>query len=55
MAKAFNKLSHTLLLHKIFNIGIQGDVMKWIKSYLITYLIEIKALKLRSICQNPKR
>ena len=28
MAKAFDKVSHKLVLHKLFNIGIQGDVQK---------------------------
>ena len=37
MAKAFDKVSHKLLykllFHELFNIGIQGDVLNWIKCY----------------------
>ena len=42
MAKAFDKVSHKLLLHKLFNIGIQGDVLKWIKSYLFNGIQSVK-------------
>ena len=37
MAKAFDKVSHTLVLHKLFNIGIQ-DVLNWIISYLFNII-----------------
>ena len=42
MAKAFDKVSHKLLLHKLFNIGIQGDVLKWIKYYLFNRIQSVK-------------
>ena len=42
MAKALDKVSHTLLFHKLFNIGIQGDVLKWIKSYLCNGIQSVK-------------
>ena len=42
MAKAFDNISHKLLLHKLFNIGIQGDYMKWIKSYLFNIIHSVK-------------
>ena len=32
--KVFDKVSHKLLLHKLFNIGIQGYVLNWIKYYI---------------------
>ena len=45
MSKAFDKVLHKLLLHKLFNIGIQGDVLKWIKSYLFNRIQSIKIEK----------
>ena len=38
----FDKVSHKLLLHKLFNIGIQGDVLKWITSYLFNRIQRVK-------------
>ena len=32
--KAFDKVSHTKLLHKLSHYGICGDVIMWLKSYL---------------------
>ena len=52
MAKAFDNVSHKVLLHKLFNIGIQGDVLNWIKSYLFN---SIQSVKIIIICLNPKR
>ena len=34
MAKSFDKVSHTKLLHNIYNIGICGNVYSWFESYL---------------------
>ena len=34
MAKAFDKVSHTTLLHKIYNLGICRNVYSWFESYL---------------------
>ena len=34
LAKAFDKVSHTKLLHKLSNYGICGDVIMWLKSFL---------------------
>ena len=42
MAKAFDKVSHKVLLYKLFNIGIQGDVLNWIKSYLFNRIQSVK-------------
>ena len=33
-AKAFDKVDHRILLHKLNNIGIQGKLLKWIESFL---------------------
>ena len=33
-AKAFDKVDHELLLHKLHCYGIQGSLLKWIKSFL---------------------
>ncbi|KAL8582913.1 hypothetical protein ACOMHN_057066 [Nucella lapillus] len=33
-AKAFDKVNHSLLLHKIHDYGIKGKTNKWIKSFL---------------------
>ena len=34
LAKSFDKVSHTKLLHKLSHYGICGDVIIWLKSYL---------------------
>ena len=34
MSKAFDSLDHNILLHKIYNYGIRGNVYEWMKSYL---------------------
>ena len=34
IAKAFGKVSHTTLLHKIYNLGICGNVYSLFESYL---------------------
>ena len=33
-AKAFDRVSHQGLLTKLFNIGIRGNLMNWIKDFL---------------------
>ena len=33
-AKAFDKVSHKILLRKIENLGINGKVLTWLKSFL---------------------
>ena len=33
-AKAFDKVSHRLLLHKIQNYGVRGSTLKWIEDFL---------------------
>ena len=35
IAKAFNKVSHLLLLHKLQSFGIKGKSNDWIKCWLI--------------------
>ena len=52
MAKAFDKVSHKLLLHKLFNIGIQGDVLKWIKTYLFN---RIQSVKIDNNMSKPQK
>ena len=43
MAKAFDKVSHTKLLHKIYNLGICGNVYSWFDiSYLKNRLQRFK-------------
>ncbi|CAG9124933.1 unnamed protein product [Plutella xylostella] len=32
--KAFDRVDHTILLHKLQILGIHGDLLRWIKSYL---------------------
>ena len=52
MAKALDKVSHKLLLHKLFNICIQGDVLKWIKSYLFN---RIQSVKIDNNMSKPQK
>ena len=33
-AKAFNKVSHRLLLHKLSRYGIEGKLLAWLRNYL---------------------
>ena len=34
LAKAFDKVDHGILLHKLFTLGIRGKVLKWIEQFL---------------------
>ena len=34
LAKAFNSVNHKLLLKKLKNVGIRGNLLRWITSYL---------------------
>ena len=34
MSKAFDTVDHVLLLKKLYNMGIKGDLLSWIQSYL---------------------
>ena len=52
MIKAFDKVSHKLLLHKLFNSGIQGDVMNWIKYYLFN---RIQSVKINNNMSKPQK
>ena len=42
MAKEFYKVSHTKLVHKIYNLGIFGNVYSWFESYLKNRLQIVK-------------
>jgi len=33
-SKAFDKVDHNLLLHKLENCGIQGQLLSWLKDFL---------------------
>jgi hypothetical protein len=33
-SKAFDKVSHSLLLHKLHHYGIQGELNSWIQNFL---------------------
>ena len=35
LANAFDKVSHSKLLHKLSYYGVSGNLYKWLKSYLI--------------------
>ena len=37
LAKAFDKVAHRRLLHKLDNYGIRGSTYKWISSWLSGY------------------
>ena len=52
IVKAFDNVSHKLLLHKLFNIGIHGDVLKWNKSYLFN---KIQSVKMNSNMSIPPK
>ena len=34
ISKAFDRVWHRGLIHKLFNIGVRGDLLEWFKSYL---------------------
>ena len=34
-AKAFDSVAHVRLLHKLESIGIKGDLLNWVKSFLL--------------------
>ena len=53
MAKAFDKVSHKVLIYKLFNIGIQGDFLNLIKSYLFNRIQSVKINN--NMFLNPKR
>jgi Reverse transcriptase (RNA-dependent DNA polymerase) len=33
-SKAFDKISHSILIHKLRNVGIHGDLHRWLSSYI---------------------
>ena len=33
-SKAFDKVSHSLLLHKLYHYGIRGSINQWIQTFL---------------------
>ena len=33
-SKAFDKVSHEKLIHKLHNYGVKGNTLSWIKSFL---------------------
>ena len=34
LAKAFDKVDHNILLLKLFNLGIRGKLLAWLKEFL---------------------
>jgi len=41
-AKAFDKVSHTLLIQKLEKIGVKGTLLKWIKNFLSNRTFNVK-------------
>lgn len=50
-AKAFDSVDHAILIHKLINFGISGNLLNWIKSYLQerTQIVRIRGNESESI------
>ncbi len=42
VAKAFDKVHHSGLLHKLQSFGITGDLLEWLRRYLNRYYLRIR-------------
>ena len=51
-AKAFDKVDHNILLHKIKAIGIQGKLGIWIKNFLSNRTQHVRLLGGKSHCSS---
>ena len=56
--KAFDKVPHHLLLHKLYHYGIRGSTFKWISSFLsgriIIIIIIVTEQTAQLICSGKK-
>ena len=52
LSKAFDTISHKILLHKLNNMGIRGVVNSWFRSYLNNRLQYMEILKHKSSLEN---
>jgi hypothetical protein len=41
-SKAFDKVSHKLLIHKLFNVGIRGKLLAWLENWLKNRVQRVK-------------
>ena len=47
-SKAFDSVNHELLIRKLYNNGIRGNVLKWIGSYLTEISAQVKIKHFKS-------
>ena len=40
--KAFDKVSHTILLTKLYELGIQGSILRWIECFLRERMMRVR-------------
>jgi len=54
LSKAFDTISHKILLHKLNRYGIRGIANKWVESYLLNRSQYVQIQNNKSICLNVK-